>query len=116
MVEYEKFIAPVGHCGLPERDEEFSRYIFVYNKGADVEAIKQSVEEDAENSSAQVKSAQALGSLDMIYFEMNRAAYLQVCVIVFFTYKQSTSFIIKYMIINYFAIFYRLVPTQRSHQ
>ena len=77
-VEYEKFIAPIGHCSLPERDEEFSRYIFVYNRGADIEAIKQSVEEYSGNS-AEVQSAEALESFDMIFFDMNRAAYLQVC-------------------------------------
>ena len=75
---------------MPERDEEFSRYIFVYNKGADVEAIKTSVEGYAENL-AQVKSAVALESLDMIVFEMNRAAYLQVCIILFIYVVQTVT-------------------------
>jgi len=67
---------------LPESDEEFPKFIFTYNKGADLETIKKAVEEYIENP-AQVKSAITLQFLDMIIFQMNRAAYLQVCTYVY---------------------------------
>ena len=77
LVEYDQFIQPIGHCGLPEIQEEFPKYIFVYKKGADLDAIAKSLEAYNENS-AEVKLALPLHNLDIIIFQMNRAAYLKV--------------------------------------
>ena len=80
MVEYDQpLIQPPkpSHCGLPETQEEFPKFIFVYKKGADLDAIAKSVKANTENS-AEVKTAVTLHFLDMIIFEMNRAAYLMV--------------------------------------
>ena len=70
----------MGHCGLPEHTEEFPKYIFVYNRGVDLDAIVKSVEGYTDNS-AEVMSAKPLHNLDMIIFQMNRAAYLNVSII-----------------------------------
>ena len=66
-----------GPCDLPEHNDEFPNIIFIYKVGADLDAIKKSVENYTENS-AQVQSVTVLDFLDMIIFKMNRAAYLQV--------------------------------------
>ena len=49
----------------------------MYKKGADLDAIAKSLEAYTENS-AEVKSALPLHNLDIIIFQMNRAAYLKV--------------------------------------
>ena len=64
-------------CDLPEHKDEFPNFIFTYKSGVDLDAIKNSVEQLTENS-AQVKSTTVLHFLDMIIFQMNREAYLQV--------------------------------------
>ena len=66
-----------GPCDLPEHKDEFPNIIFTYKVGADLDAIKETVEKYTENS-AEVQSAIVLDFLDMIIFKMNRAAYLQV--------------------------------------
>ena len=65
-----------GHCGLPERDEEFSTFIFVYSETTNLDKIIKSVK--AAKNSARVLLAKPIEHIHMIIFEMNRAAYLQV--------------------------------------
>ena len=79
-VTTEQEVTTSGPCDLPEHKEEFPRIIFQYNNGADLEAIKNTVEEYTDNS-AQVQSANVLSFLDTIIFRMNRAAYLQVIIL-----------------------------------
>ena len=67
-----------GHCSLLEHDEEFPTFIFVYNKTANLDEIIKSVKEYNRNS-ARVLLAQAIEQLNMVIFQMSRAAYLQVC-------------------------------------
>lgn len=67
-------------CDLPEHNEEFPRIIFQYKKETDLDAIKETVEQYTKNS-AQVESAIVLQFLDIIIFKMNRAAYLQVIIL-----------------------------------
>ena len=76
-VTTEQEVTTSGPCDLPEHREEFPRIIFQYEDGADLEAIKKTVEEYTDNS-AQVQSAIVLSFLDTVIFQMNRAAYLQV--------------------------------------
>ena len=66
-----------GHCGLPEHDEEFSTFIFVYSETTNLDKIIKSVKAAAKNS-ARVLLAKPIEHIHMIIFEMNRAAYLQV--------------------------------------
>ena len=66
---------------MPEHDEEFPTFIFVYNKAANLEKIIKSVKSSKENS-ARVILATAVEQAHIIIFQMNRAAYLQVCVYV----------------------------------
>ena len=66
-----------GHCSLPEYDEEFPTLIFVYNKAANLDEIIKSLKEYNRNSA---RVLLALEQLHMIIFQMNRAAYLQVCI------------------------------------
>ena len=79
-VTTEQEVATSGPCDLPPHKDEFPRFIFQYKEGADLEAIRKTVEEYTDNS-AQVQSAIVLSSLDYIIFQMNRAAYLQVIII-----------------------------------
>ena len=76
----EQEVTTSGHCNLPEHKDEFPYIIFQYEDGADLEAIKKSAEDYTDNS-AQVQSAIVLGNLDTIIFRMNRAAYLQVIIL-----------------------------------
>ena len=69
-----------GHCGLGEHDEEFSTFIFVYNKAASLDKIIKSVKSYNRNS-ARVLLATAVEQAQMIIFQMNREAYLQVCIL-----------------------------------
>lgn len=66
-----------GHCDLPEHDEEFPTFIFVYNEGANLDKIINLIKRYNRNS-ASVLLAQPAKQLHMIIFQMNRAAYLQV--------------------------------------
>ena len=66
-----------GHCDLPEHDEEFSTFIFAYNETANLKKIIRSIKR--ERNSARVLLAVAMEEANMIIFQMNRAAYLQVC-------------------------------------
>ena len=66
-----------GHCDLPEYDEEFSTFIFVYDETASLTEIAESIKSC--RNSAQVTLAVAIEDVHMIIFQMNRAAYLQVC-------------------------------------
>ena len=79
-VTTEQEVTTSGPCDLPEHNEEFPRIIFQYNDGADLVAIRNAVEEYTENS-AQVQSATVLSFLSTIIFQMNRAAYLQVIIL-----------------------------------
>ena len=65
-----------SHCDLPEHNEEFSTYIFVYNETANLKKIIRSIKR--ERNSARVLLAVAMEEANMIIFQMNRAAYLQV--------------------------------------
>ena len=65
------------HCDLPEYDEEFSTYIIVYNETAKLRKITRSVKSN--KNSARVILAIVIKEAHMIIFQMNRAAYLQVC-------------------------------------
>ena len=66
-----------GWCGLPEHDEKFSTFIFVYSETANLDKIIKSIQ-TAKNSS-RVILAKAIEEVHMIIFQMNRAAYLQAC-------------------------------------
>ena len=66
-----------GHCGLPEHDEEFPTFIFVYNEVTHLNKITKSVRRYNRNS-ARVHLAVVVEQAHMIIFQMNRAAYLQV--------------------------------------
>ena len=66
-----------GHCNLPEHDEEFSTYIFVYSETANLDKIIASTK--GYKNTAKVLIAIAIEEVHMIIFQMNRAAYLQVC-------------------------------------
>ena len=70
-------VSTSGPCDLPEHNDEFPSFIFVYKRGADLNAIAKSVEAYTENS-AEVKLALPLHTLGMIIFQMNREAYLKV--------------------------------------
>ena len=70
-----------GYCGMPEHDEKFPTFIFVYNKAASLDEIIKSLKEYNENS-ARIVLAIAVEQLHMIIFQMNREAYLQVCHII----------------------------------
>ena len=59
---------------------EFPRIIFQYKKGTDLDAIKETIEQYTENS-AKAESVIVLQNLDTIIFKMNRAAYLQVIIL-----------------------------------
>ena len=74
-----------GHCDLPEHDEEFPTFIFVYNEGENLNKIIKSIKRYNENS-ATVILAVAIEEVPMIIFQMNRAAYLQVCNNMFISY------------------------------
>ena len=63
-----------SHCGLPENDEEFSTFIFLYSETANLDKIIKSAK-----TSVKVVLAKAIEGAHMIIFQMNRAAYLQVC-------------------------------------
>ena len=65
-----------GHCGLPENEEEFSTFIFVYSETANLDKIVKSVKRTKD--SAKVLLAKPIEHVHMIIFQMNRAAYLQV--------------------------------------
>ena len=65
-----------GHCGLPENDEEFPTFIFVYSKTANLDKIIKFVK--SAKDSARVLLAKPVEHVHMIIFQMNRAAYLQV--------------------------------------
>ena len=67
-----------NHCSLPEDDQEFQNFTFVYNKGTDLEEIIKSIK-TYNKSLAGVLLAKPLKYLHMIIFQMNRAAYLWVC-------------------------------------
>ena len=66
-----------GHCDLPEHNEEFPTFIFVYDETANLKKIIKSVRKS--KNSAIVLLAKAIEQVHMIIFQMNRAAYLQVC-------------------------------------
>ena len=66
-----------SHCGLPEHDKEFSTFIFLYSETANLDKIINSVK--TAKTSVKVVLAKAIEEAHMIIFQMNRAAYLQVC-------------------------------------
>ena len=66
-----------GHCNLPEYDEEFSTFIFVYNETASLTETAESIKSC--RNPAKVMLAEVIEEVHMIIFQMNRAAYLQVC-------------------------------------
>ena len=69
----------IDHCGLPEYyDEEFSTYIFVYNETENLDNVITSTQ--GYGNPAKVLLALAVEEVHMIIFQMNRPAYLQVCV------------------------------------
>ena len=65
------------HCGLPEYDEEFPTFIFVYSKAANLDEIIKLVKGYNSNPAGVILAA-PIEELKMIIFQMNRAAYLQV--------------------------------------
>ena len=69
--------AMIGHCDLPVHHEDISTYIFVYNEIANLNSIMKSVKRN--RSPARVDLAISIEGAHMIIFQMNRAAYLQVC-------------------------------------
>ena len=66
-----------GHCDLPEYDEEFSTIIFIYNETASLTETAESVK--GYRNPARVMLATVIEGVHMIIFQMNREAYLQVC-------------------------------------
>ena len=68
----------IDHCDLPEYDEEFSTFIFVYNETENLDSVITSTQRYGKP--AKVLLALAIEEVHMIIFQMNRAAYLQVCI------------------------------------
>ena len=66
-----------GHCDLPEYDKEFSTIIFIYNETASLTETAESVK--GYRNPARVMLATVIEGAHMIIFQMNREAYLQVC-------------------------------------
>lgn len=89
-----------GHCDLPEHNDEFPNIIFLYKDGADLEAIKKTVEAYTDNS-AHVRSAIVLSRFNTIIFQMNRAAYLQVIfILLIFKHLRSYHFADVYITVH----------------
>ena len=66
-----------GHCDLPEYDEEFSTIIFIYNETVSLTETAESIK--GYRNPARVMLATVIEGVHMIIFQMNREAYLQVC-------------------------------------
>ena len=66
-----------GYCDLPEYDEEFSTIIFIYNETAGLTETAESIK--GYRNPARVMLATVIEGVHMIIFQMNREAYLQVC-------------------------------------